>query len=354
MGRPGIAFEDVASAAANLADAGNSPTVDNVRLALGGTGSKSTIAPLLKRWKAEHSALLAAPDARLPATLLQAVRNVHEQMQAAADEQVSKAEALQLAAQQAAELRVSEADARSARLEGEKALLTAQCAETVNALTGLQAQLHARALEIAALQSEAAGLQMRLADRAAEVSALNKQLAQARAQFEHYQDASLAQRNQDRQAADQRAAALEQALAMERRQSAELQAESTRQASRLVQLSETATRLEEDLRAEAATRDSLRTERDQLVFQLRESVTARHAATAAADQSATALAAANIALGAQTRQSEMLAAQLEQVRVVEERREKQGLELIHANAALLARIAVLVPDAAEARHGQRE
>ncbi|MDL2355123.1 MAG: DNA-binding protein [Pseudomonadota bacterium] len=35
------------------------PTVDNVREALGGTRSKSTIAPMLKRWKSEHQETIA-------------------------------------------------------------------------------------------------------------------------------------------------------------------------------------------------------------------------------------------------------------------------------------------------------
>ena len=54
MGRAGILYSDVARVATQLVEAGNLPTVDTVRAALGGTGSKSTIAPYLKRWKAEQ------------------------------------------------------------------------------------------------------------------------------------------------------------------------------------------------------------------------------------------------------------------------------------------------------------
>jgi chromosome segregation ATPase len=356
MGRLGIDYEGVANAALRLAEAGQNPTVDSVRVALGGTGSKSTIAPLLKRWKTEHSAALAAPEAGLPAALLQAVKSVHGQMEAAAARQIALAEERERAAQDAAAQLVKVAEARSSRLEEEKTLLTAQCAETVNALTGLQAQLHARALELAALQSECAGLQMRLADRAGEVGTLNKQLAQARTQFDHYQEATIAQRNQDRQAADQRAGALEQALAAERRHCAELQASAASQAARLTQLTDENDRLRGDLHAHSAAGEALRAERDQLAFELKSALATQKAATEAARSAGDDLVAANIDLAAEKRQSEMLAAQLGQALATGELRqkewEKERLELIHANAALLARQAARDGSAAAPPEGR--
>ena len=54
MARVGILYSHVATADAQLAAAGKHPTVDSVREALDRTGSKSTIAPPLKQWKAQH------------------------------------------------------------------------------------------------------------------------------------------------------------------------------------------------------------------------------------------------------------------------------------------------------------
>ena len=48
MARAGILYSHVATAAAKLAGEGKNPTVDTVRAALGATGSKSTIAPMLE------------------------------------------------------------------------------------------------------------------------------------------------------------------------------------------------------------------------------------------------------------------------------------------------------------------
>ena len=54
MARSSVLYVHVANAAARLVADGHNPTIDGIRAALGGTGSKSTIAPLLKRRKAVH------------------------------------------------------------------------------------------------------------------------------------------------------------------------------------------------------------------------------------------------------------------------------------------------------------
>ncbi len=60
------------------------------------------------------------------------------------------------------------------------------------------------------LQSEKEGQAQRLADRAAEVRELADQLAQARRQFDHFQEASAAQRQEDKQAYEARIGRTEQ------------------------------------------------------------------------------------------------------------------------------------------------
>src|SRR5690606_16674158 len=82
MARAGILYSHVAHAASRLTEAGTNPTVDNVRAALGSTGSKSTIAPLLKRWKAEHQQAVAQAEVGLPASLLDAMKCVYQDLQA--------------------------------------------------------------------------------------------------------------------------------------------------------------------------------------------------------------------------------------------------------------------------------
>lgn len=57
------------------------PTVDHVREALGSTGSKSTIAPLLKQWKIEHQQAVTENDTGWPVELLQAMKSVYKKLQ---------------------------------------------------------------------------------------------------------------------------------------------------------------------------------------------------------------------------------------------------------------------------------
>ena len=53
----------------------------------------------------------------------------------------------------------------------------------------------------------------RIADRAAEVTTLDRQLTQARAQFEHYQETTAAQHAEERRSYEQRLAKLDHDLA---------------------------------------------------------------------------------------------------------------------------------------------
>lgn len=72
----------VRTGGAKAAAAGTIPTVDTVRAALGDTGSKSTNGPYLNRWKAEQEGEKATAIAGLPVELLEAVKSVHELVQA--------------------------------------------------------------------------------------------------------------------------------------------------------------------------------------------------------------------------------------------------------------------------------
>lgn len=53
MARAGVTYHDVVKAAEAIKSQRQEPTVDRVREHLG-TGSKSTIAPLLKRWRSDN------------------------------------------------------------------------------------------------------------------------------------------------------------------------------------------------------------------------------------------------------------------------------------------------------------
>ena len=97
MARIGVAYRDVAEAADAVKRRGEEPTVDRVRAELG-TGSKSTIAPLLKQWRTEllEEGVLQG----LPADLVTALSALHQRTQQHAELQVEQMRAHITAAEQ--------------------------------------------------------------------------------------------------------------------------------------------------------------------------------------------------------------------------------------------------------------
>ena len=78
MARAGVNYIQVAQAAELIKQGDIEPTVDRVRERLG-TGSKSTIAPLLKQWKVQNAAALDVSG--LPHDLVEAVKSLYERIQ---------------------------------------------------------------------------------------------------------------------------------------------------------------------------------------------------------------------------------------------------------------------------------
>lgn len=209
MARAGILYSHVAQAASRLAAAGTNPTVDNVRAALGGTGSKSTIGPMLKQWKSEHQEAMAAAGAGLPADLLQAVGNVYDRLQDAARVQLDQVRAdYQQAEKDAAQARNTLLTERNS-LSEQRDALAVELANARAALVDEQAARREHAVTIAALEAEKAVQAQRLTDRAAELKGLADQLAHSRRQLDHFQDAIANQRQQEKQAYEVRIARLE-------------------------------------------------------------------------------------------------------------------------------------------------
>lgn len=222
MARAGILYSHVAQAAAKLVADNKNPTVDNVREALGSTGSKSTIAPLLKRWKAEHQDAVASSEAGLPPELLQAIKRVYDKLEADVQQQLEQARAEHLTELEAAADQLAQSEAGNRLLTAANATLSSDLVQTKDALTQLQTAHHTQAVALATAQADNAGFQQRLVDRQGEIDGLHRQLDQARTQFEHYQEATAMQRAEERQQAEQSRLRLENELT-EARQSIAVQ-----------------------------------------------------------------------------------------------------------------------------------
>ncbi len=212
MGRAGITYHDVSKVANVLVSQGKNPTVDAVRESLGGTGSKSTLTPLLKRWKTENGLAEAELKSRLPAPLLQAVLSLHEQLQADADRRVQEAADGHAAAAADSHSQIAQLSARLAVLTQERDALTQQVEALRQQDDNRRQQQHELQLQLTRAETEFASLTTRLSERHDEVAAVKQQLAQLRQQFELYQEAVANQREQEQLRVQQQRGILEQEL----------------------------------------------------------------------------------------------------------------------------------------------
>lgn len=336
MARTGILYSHLVKAAEKVVAEGKNPTVDSVREALGGTGSKSTIAPLLKRWKAEHQEQLMEADVGVPAQLLLAVKGVYEKLQADVRQQLELAGAAQALALEAAAQRVAQSEAQYGELSRTSLALAADLSQTKDEFAQLRAEHQTRAVAQATLESDNAGLRERLGDRGAEVGALNQQLTQARKQFEHYQEASAAQRTDERHAAEQRAARLEQDLAGAQQRLLHQQACIAQQEARMEQLRADCSRWQTAADAAATELAALRPQRDQLAYQYKEVVASSFALSARLETAERVAGEARVAHATGNMQVALLGERLELAEAREKEQQQEYLALIRENASLQA------------------
>ncbi|CAN5671766.1 hypothetical protein BH11PSE12_BH11PSE12_26930 [soil metagenome] len=267
MARAGILYSDVAKAASQLAENGKTPTVDTVREAIGSTGSKSTIAPMLKRWKQEHVEAVEASGSGIPSGLLQAVKNVYEAVQAEADSKIVKA--LKQHQMDLAALRQHEQELLNEKSEivDQNKSLQRDLTNAQREIAQLKAEKQALSLSLATLEVDKSGLQLRLMDRTSEVASLTQQLTHARAQFDHYQEATAVQRAQDRTAYELRITRLDQDITGARQSLLANRSTMAQQEAQLTQLQKDQQRAEALGISLADDLTVIRSERDILKYQ---------------------------------------------------------------------------------------
>lgn len=199
MARPGITYIDVDRAATQLSQAGQRPTVDRVREVLG-TGSKSTIGPLLKTWHGRQAQTAAEADAGLPVELLNTVRGLFAGLQQAADARIEAMTTEHTQAQESLSKQLADRSSALQALESAHEQLHA-------AHNSLQEEARAQAtahqsltLEHEALRTALSGAEQRLEDKNDEIERLTAQLQRVQANLEHYRDTAAQQREVERTA----------------------------------------------------------------------------------------------------------------------------------------------------------
>ncbi|WP_231957622.1 DNA-binding protein [Paraburkholderia tropica] len=187
---------DIQRARDALIAQGQHPSIDAIRIALGNTGSKSTIHRYLKELEDEDGASLTRAGSLSDAIqdlVARLAARLHEEAQAAVDQQTATAAAQRLQAQ-----------AEVAKLTGDIAALRTQLAEAGAAVVREQAAhadaqsaLQQRALDVERLTQQAHDLTERLAEHDDFRRSLEEKLQHAHAALDHYRTASKEQREQE-------------------------------------------------------------------------------------------------------------------------------------------------------------
>lgn len=338
MARAGILYSQVAAAASKLAGEGKNPTVDTVRAALGATGSKSTITPMLKRWKVEHAGTVTEAASGLPVAIVQAVREVYDGLRADATATLERAvlahrDEIRVAQAESAQLR-----AHVATLTGERSALAAELGHSQAEGAWLRGELQTHSVQLTSAQSEITGLAQRLADRAAEVATVNQQLTHARTQFEHYQEANAAQRKEERQSFERRIAQLESEIGRLRRELEFGQAAAAQHAGQVARIVEENQRLERDAQSAQQELGRLRAERDHAASEASEVATTLALISTKQEAQQHELEDARTALAVQAREAAMAAERFE---AAESRRDTvlaEKIELLQRLASVEAEL----------------
>jgi len=196
MARTGLSKEEVAHARDGLLAQGQYPSVDAVRVALGNTGSKTTIHRYLKELEEDEGqglgAKVAVSDA-LQDLVGRLAGRLHEEAEAVIAEARQRFEAHLQERSEALERTQQEASTLSAQLQRIETALREE--KTTHAAA--QQALAERVTEVAQLGERIAGLTARLAEHEAHAQSLEQKHQHAREALEHYRTSVKDQREQD-------------------------------------------------------------------------------------------------------------------------------------------------------------
>lgn len=195
MGRTGVTYKDVVEAATTIRQKGKNPTVDRVRQYLG-TGSKSTIAPLLKRWRSDHQ--LGADAPQIPDELAKAVKNIHEQIQQQADIKINQAQNKFDSAKKELETRIAEVTAALDQTLAHNKSLEEACKKLGSQKQLLEKSLDAAHLSLSKNKVRCEAYESRIDELKQAVDDLKAEKRDIREHFEHFQQETARDRQHER------------------------------------------------------------------------------------------------------------------------------------------------------------
>lgn len=209
MARGRVYKSEVQAARDQLLRQGTNPSLDAVRIALGNTGSKTTIHRLMKELEAEE----AGEDAIAGEAISDALQALVTQL---AGQLRQEAEATVAAGQDRAEAQIAAAQADVGRLseqarEASEQIQRVQAAldDTRQRLAATEQTLRDRDTTIAGLHERTAGLERQLTERESHLASIEVKHQQARDALEHFRLASKEQREVEARQHEQAVQALQ-------------------------------------------------------------------------------------------------------------------------------------------------
>ncbi len=196
MARGGINKAVVQKAREGLLARGENPTIDAVRVALGNTGSKTTIHRYLKELEETDQRRLA-PREHLTQELGELVGRLAERLKEEGDEYVQQAQARFDLQKAVLEADLDKALKANAALQQHYEIQAEALASESEQLLTTRASLQTEHTRNARLTQECTDLQVRIAEKDEHIRSLEDKHQHARDALEHYRQAVKEQRDQD-------------------------------------------------------------------------------------------------------------------------------------------------------------
>jgi len=193
MARGGIYKSEVKQARDNLLAQGLNPSIDAIRVALGNTGSRSTIHRHMKELEAEEAGG-GATGQGVSDAIQHLVVQLAEQLRTEADERIAKAQAACDAAVAQAQAATAEQAKEGRGLSDQLQRIETRLRDEREAHVTTTDALQQERTQSATLIERIAGLEARLQERDAHAASLESKHQQAREALEHFRQSSREQR----------------------------------------------------------------------------------------------------------------------------------------------------------------
>jgi len=197
MARTGVTYFDISKAAELILERGKTPTVDKVREQLG-TGSKSTIAPLLKRWRVD-SGVITETQSGLPNDILEAVKSLFDRVNASADKRIKQTEQEFKSKQSNLESIITEANNKIQFLSEEKAQLQQELSVIKLDHTSKLQKIETLSLKLTKSETRLDASQSLQDELKTSIQELKQENRDVRDHFQHYQQQIAQDRNNERE-----------------------------------------------------------------------------------------------------------------------------------------------------------